>query len=362
MRVHQLGHGLIPGDAVSFHTLEIDRRLRAWGLEAHIFAGHVDPAYQALAQTDDRFMSFLEAPDDLLIYHYSIYNPNYRLFQAARGRKVLVYHNVTPPRFFRKWDRSLEALCDAGRWTLAALRDCDLALGDSDFNRRELVELGFSPERTGVLPIFLAQEALEQEPTNGPLLERLRDSGGVNFLSVGRIVPNKAVEDLIRVFFVYHRSINRRSHLYLVGSRYVTAYNQALDALVETLDLQDSVSFTGLVSLTDLKTYYQAADLYLIASHHEGFCVPVLESMYFGVPILARKAAATPETLGDAGVLFSRLGYAEVAEMAHLLLTDQALRERVVAHQRERLEDFAPCRVEAQLRELLVNLEILAPL
>jgi len=358
VRVHQIGHGLIPGDAISHHTIQIHRRLCAWGLDARIFAGYVAPEYQTLAQSDDQFQPFLEAPDDLVIYHYSIYNPNIRLFQAARGRKVLIYHNITPSHFFRKWDRSLEALCDAGRWALTGLRGCDLALGDSDFNRRELVELGFAAERTGVLPIFLSQSAFETEPINQALLETLRGHDRVNFLSVGRIAPNKAIEDIIRIFYVYHHAINPGSHLHLVGSHYVTLYHRELDALVKALGLQDSVTFTGLVSLSDLKTYYQAADLYLIASHHEGFCVPIIESAYFGVPILARKTSAIPETLGDAGVLYTRLGYAEVAEMAHLLVTDRDLRNKIIAGQRERLQDFAPDRVEARLRDALIRLGI----
>lgn len=359
MRIHQLGHGLIPGDAITYHTLEIDRRLRAWGLETRIFASHVHPEYQDLAQTDAGFAPFVDAPDDLLIFHYSIYDPNYRLFQAARGRKVLIYHNITPPRFFRGWDRGLEALCDSGRRVLAELSDCDLAVGDSDFNRRELVEFGFPAERTTVLPIFLMQKALEEVPDNPHLLGRLRQGGQTNILFVGRVVPSKGIEDLLRIFYVYHQAIDPDSHLCLVGSRYIAAYDEQLDALVEALRLQDHVTFTGLVSLSDLKTYYQAADLYLHASLHEGFCVPLLESMYFGLPVLARKAGAVPETLGNAGVLFTHLGYQEVAEMAHLLVSDQDLRAQVIARQRERLQAFAPSHVEAKLRDLLVGLDVL---
>jgi L-malate glycosyltransferase len=359
VRVVQLGHGLIPGDAVSDHTLEFDRRLRAWGFGTSIFAATVSPEFRAVAQTDDRFEPAAVGGDDLLIYHYSIYDPNYRQFIAARCRKMLVYHNITPSRFFQDWDRSLAAQCEAGLRVLAEMHDCDLAVGVSEYNRRELVQRGFPSERTGVLPIFLSQDAFEQVPTDQRLREQLDATGDVNWLFVGRIVPNKAIEDLLRLFWLYHRDINPLSHLYLVGSRYVASYAAFLDGMVREGGLEDSVTFTGLISRSHLKTYYQAADLYLHASHHEGFCVPLLESMYFGVPILARKAAAVPETLGSAGVLFTRLGYREVAEMAHLLLTDQALRQQVIARQRERLLDFHPSRVEEELRRSLVSLGLL---
>jgi len=139
----------------------------------------------------------------------------------------------------------------------------------------------------------------------------------------------------------------------------VPAYSTALEALVANLGLGDAVRFPGRALGGTLKAYYQAADLYLCASHHEGLCVPLVESMHFGLPILARKAAAVPETLGDAGVLFTRLGYVEVAEMAHLLLTDEALRSQVVAKQRERLQDLTPSRVEAKLRHILARLGVL---
>lgn len=353
MNVFQLGHGVIPGDAVTVQTLEIDRRLQAWGFKTMIFAQYVDSQFCHLARPDTEFSRYLDREHDLLIYHYSIYTPNVRLFRAFRGPKILIYHNITPPRFFRRWDRRQELLCDAGRRTLAGLKSCTLALGDSDYNRQELIEAGFAPERTGVLPIFLQVEDFERVRTDERLLERVHADGEVNFLSVGRIVPNKAVEDVIRVFYVYNRYINTRSRLFLVGSRYLPAYDAQIDALVEMLGLTGAVVLTGRVSLSVLKTYYQAAHLYLTASHHEGFCVPLVESMYFDVPIIARQAAAIPETLGDAGVLFTRLGYIEVAEMAHLLVTDTGLREQMISTQRQRLHTFTPERVESQLRAVL---------
>jgi glycosyltransferase involved in cell wall biosynthesis len=200
-----------------------------------------------------------------------------------------------------------------------------------------------------VLPNFLQVGNFDSVPANQRLLRQLRADDGVVFLTVGRVVPNKAIEDVVRIFYVYHRYVNPNSHLYIVGSRYLPTYDGEIDALVEALNVSDAVTLTGRVPLSDLKTFYQAADIYLTASYHEGFCVPLIECMHFGVPILARKAAAIPETLGDSGVLFNRLGFAEVAEMAHLLVTDEGLQAQVIDKQRERLRSFAPDRVEEQL-------------
>ena len=359
MRVHQMHFGFIPGDAISNHMLEIDARLRAWGFESHIYAQHIAPEMQDRARPDYDYLAYLHSTDDLLIYHYGLYSPTVRYFQATRARRMLVYHNITPARYYRGWNRELELLCDVGRRTLPSLRDCDLALGDSEFNRRELIAAGFDESRSDVLPIFLAQARFEVLPLNRPLLDQLRAKDAVNILAVGRIAPNKAIEDVIRIFAVYHRAINPHSRLLLVGSRYLPRYDAALDALVADLGLEGAVTFAGLVSDADLKTYYQAADLYLHASQHEGFCVPLIESMYFDLPILARKAGAVPETLGQAGVLFTRLGYEQAAEMAHLLISDPDLRAQVVARQRERLQDFSPARVEAKLRDILARLHLL---
>lgn len=353
MRIYHLGHGVIPGDAVTTHTLEIDRRLRTWGFESEIFAQHVAPDFQHLARPDTEFLSYLGRKDDLLIYHYSIYTPNVQLFHEFQGRKILIYHNITPAHFFKRWDRRQELLCDMGRRALADLKSCDLGLGVSEYNRQELVKAGFSPEHTGVLPIFLQVKDLDNMQTNARLLERLRADDAINFLSVGRIVPNKAIEDVIRIFYLFHRHINSCSRLCLVGSRYLPAYDAQIDALVKSLELSDAVILAGQVSLSDLKTYYQAAHLYMTASYHEGFCVPLIESMYFGIPIIARQAGAIPETLGDAGVLFTRLGYIQVAEMAHALVSDADLRTQVIATQRKRLDTFVPARVEEQLRAAL---------
>ena len=356
MKVHQIVYGAMAGDAITTHMLEIDARLRAWGLESDMFAHYVAPEMADRVRPDREYAAFFHEPDDLLIYHYGLYALSVRYFQVTQGRRLLIYHNITPAHYFRGWDRKQELLCDVGRRTLSSLSDCDLALGDSDFNRRELVAAGVPAERTGVLPIFLPQENLEAISTDHNLLDRLRGTGAVNFLTVGRVVPNKALQDVIRIFGVYHRAINSRSRLYVVGSRYLPAYDAALDALVADLGLDKAVVFAGRVSDVALKTYYQAADLYLVASHHEGFCVPLLESMYFGVPVLARKAAAIPETLGEAGVLFADLGYEQVAEMAHLLVTDDALRDQVIFKQKERLHELRPEQTEAELRRALSRL------
>lgn len=355
MRIHQLTFGMIMGDAISHNILATDARLKRWGFETAIYAQHVAPQLQERILPDSEFIQYLENEDDLLIFHYSIYSPNTRLFKAFRGRKMLVYHNITPAEFFAGWDAQQAALCQMGRQALQTMTACDLAIGDSDYNRQELVEAGFDPAKTAVLPLFLTLPI----PDKNGRHENLEPQKGTTWLTVGRVVPNKAVEDVLRIFAVYHRAINQNSQLIVVGSRGLTRYVQALDQLILDLDLQNAVHSIGHVNdPEEMKRYFEAGDLYLTASLHEGFCVPLLESMAYGLPILARHSSAVPETLSGAGIMFTELGYEAAAEMGHILVSDSAVRQQVIQRQYDRLAELSQDKAEAGLRAMLGRLGI----
>lgn len=362
MIIHQIGSVLCYGDAVTNHIIEIDRRLSAWGFATRIYGSNVDAAPVDKAQPDRKYEPFLASSDDLLIYHYSAYCENHVLFQRSQNRKVLVYHNITPAEFYRPYDTKYEKLCSRGRQVLRQLAECDLALGVSEYNRQELVDAGFDVEQTGVLPLFLSTDDLAKTPRNEGLFELLTDGDTTNILFVGRIAPNKAFEDLIKVFFHYHRYLNPNSRLYLVGARFLRPYDRQLERLVDHLGLADSVVFTDRIALSDLKTYYEAADLFLCTSRHEGFCIPLLEAMYFQLPILARAKSAVPHTLGQAGVRFHHLEYSVLAETMQLLMMDRSLRDQIISTEQQRLVDFAPAQVEVKLREHLKAVGLAVPL
>ncbi|MEZ4593427.1 MAG: glycosyltransferase [Chloroflexota bacterium] len=350
MRIHQLTFGLIPGDAVSNSTLAMDAQLRMWGFETAVYAQHIAPELKTRALPDAQFIPLLDSSDDLLIFHYSIYSPNVRLFQAFSGRKVLVYHNITPAKFFTGWDNHQAALCNMGRNVLKTITHCDLAVGDSDFNCQELIEAGFDPAKTAVLPLFLT---LPEPMGNGRAASKI-----ATWLTVGRVAPSKAIEDVLRIFAIYKHNINPNAQLFIVGSLSLTSYVAALKLLIDDLSLTSSAHLMGLVSNSELEAHYRQADLYLTASQHEGFCVPLLESMVYGVPILARHSSAIPETLGEAGILFHELGYEAVAEMAHILISDPVIRQQVIETQYQRVAHFNPKQAAASLRAVLHRLGI----
>ncbi|RPI53918.1 MAG: glycosyltransferase [Chloroflexi bacterium] len=353
MRIHQMTAALVYGDAITNDILEIDARLKAWGHESRIYGEHIEPRLAHLGRPQAEYEPFLGKRDDVLIYHYSLYTSNLELYRRSSQRKLVVYHNITPPEFFHGYHRDMEAKCRIGRQALPQLQGCDLAVADSDYNRRELVQAGIPADRTDVLPPFMNLAGLSGAACNPALAGRLRQAGTANLLFVGRVAPNKALEDLIKVVHCYRQAIDPHVRLWLVGAQPMPVYARFLQRLIVQLGLAGVVELAGQVSLPDLKTYYQAADLFVCASRHEGFGVPLLESMAFDVPVLARSSTAVPDTLGQAGVLFHGSDYGAIAEAVHLLLTETGLRRRVIDRQRRRLGEFAPEQVEARLRQAL---------
>jgi glycosyltransferase involved in cell wall biosynthesis len=355
MRVHQICARLQFGDAVTGQVLSIHETVSSWGWESFIYATAHD---ERMATYDDGLKAYRKGPmrsrDDILIYHLSVYDENHKLYLDSRNRKVLAYHNITPQEFLTPYDPHLAEVCRRGRELMPRLRDCDLALGDSEYNRLELVEAGFPAEKTGVLPIFVDTGALGGE-YNRALCEELRD-GRVNLLFVGRMVPNKRVEDLIDLFAVYNRRVNAYSRLLLVGTTWSVAYNAELARRIRKYGLQGAVSIPGWswgVSDEDLRAYYRAASVFVTCSMHEGFCVPLVESMFFEVPILARASAAVPFTLGGAGMTFRDMDLPLLAEATGELANNEELRAALVQKGRRRLEDFDPARTSEALRSYL---------
>jgi glycosyltransferase involved in cell wall biosynthesis len=270
----------------------------------------------------------------------------------SRGR-VLQYHNVTPARFFAPYAPSLFRLASLAREELANLAPAtDLALGDSAYNRQELDELGFT--RTAVMPIAVDTGRLTSAPPH-PALDELLDDEFVNFLFVGRIAPNKKIEDHIRLAEQYKRYIDANYRFIFVG-RYdvVPRYYSAIRALMaEYQMLPERFLFTGPVPDSELAAYYRASSVYISLSEHEGFCVPLVEAMAMDVPVLAYSAAAVPDTLGGAGVQFAPKDLEYAAELLGMLAFEDSPREEVLAGQRRRLHHFGDAAIQQRLASVI---------
>ncbi len=351
MRVHQIVPRLDAGDAVSHQALSIHFLLRRWGVDSRIYATGRDELGKRYAAPDRDYLPFMGRKEDLLIYHYLLYCGNVEMYLRSRNKKVLIYHNITPAEHYRDFHLPLYRDCLRGREMLPQLNCCELALGDSEYNRRELLAAGFSEDRTGVLPICPTTDRLDGVRVDREVLKRLSD-GKVNLLFVGRIVPHKKVDDVIRLFACYFRGVNAQSRLLLVGEP-IMSYYTALSLQVRRLGLEDRVAFMGKVKDGALKACYLASHYYISMSEHEGFCVPILEAFHFGLPVLAYAAAAVPETMGGAGVLFDRKDFPLLAELLGRLDRDEVTRRRIVEAQRQRLRDFDHQEFERKLRRIV---------
>jgi glycosyltransferase involved in cell wall biosynthesis len=333
--VHQVLAKLADGDAIGHEVLGIQRVLQRAGYESEIFVEVADAAVARLTY-DYRALRDFSHRDNVLIHHFSVGSDASRLAYSLPDRMMLVYHNITPAEYFVSFHLPLARFCYLGRRELRAYaRRCVLALGDSEFNRLELEATGFP--RTAVLPVVPGFSHLDVAPSQA--ITTMFDDDWTNILFVGRMVPNKRIEDVIRFFHAYQTNFNRRSRLFLVGSKSgLDLYVDALVQLIHDLGQQQHVLLTGHVSNAELTTYYNVADLFLCASEHEGFCVPLVEAFYKQVPVLAYAAAAVPSTMDGAGVLYESRDPMYVATIMDDLLSDVRAQEEVVRGQSMALE------------------------
>ena len=353
MRIDQWVPALHRGDAIGDSARLMRDAFRAWGHAADVYALELDEDLQGDGVPFSRWTP--GGPGDVVILHYALPSPLSAALEGHRGKRVLLHHNITPPGFFLGHDPEMVRICAIGRQEFRRLAPhVDLGLADSEFNRRELEEAGFA--RTGVLPIYLDFRRYHERPS--PVLRRMLDDGRTNLLFVGRLAPNKRPEDLVRLATYWKRFISPDVRLLLVGKLpRRRAYHDALQSFYYELGFTPAeVVLTGHVDHAELLACYAEADVFVSASDHEGFGVPLVEAMLMDVPILAYRAGAVPDTLGDAGVQYTEKRVDEVAEMAWRLATDAALREAVLAGQRRRREAFAPAAVEAALKGYVESL------
>ena len=328
--------------------------LRGLGHDADLYALTID---DDLTGDVRPFSDPAATRGDLTIFHFALPSPMTAAFASLNGGRILQYHNVTPAAFFAPYDPGLFRLASLGREELRTLvGHVELALGDSEYNRQELEALGFAP--TGVFPIAVDTSRVTRR-VDRPALDRILDDGLVNFLFVGRIAPNKKIEDHIRLAELYKRYVDAYYRFIFVGrTDVVPRYYSTVRALMAELRLlNDRFVFTGAVPDEELAVYYRHAAVYVSLSEHEGFCVPLLEAMAADVPVLAYAAAAVPDTLGGAGVQFAPKDLEYAAELLGALAFDDDLRARVVAGQRRRLADFGDARITRDLANVIHQLE-----
>lgn len=352
VQIHQILAGYADGDAISNEAILLRDIFRRWDHSSEIYADpvHVSPSLMADCRS---LANYTAQPGDVCLHHYGIASPAAGVFLASAAKKILVYHNITPAEYFAGFDDAVAGqLREARRILRAVAGRSDAVWTVSRFNAAELASEGI--EGVKVFPLLFAPARADLAPE--PLIIKKFAGSLKNILFVGRLAPNKRVEDLIMAFAWYHIAINPFSRLIIVGSKRSAArYYTMLRMLIGDLNLPN-VCFEGFAAPAGLEAYYRVADLYVSTSAHEGYCLPLVEAMAHGIPVIARDAGGTPEAMDGAGVLYENLDPAELAVLMDRVLTDRALRGEILASQQERVQRARARDLEAEVKALMAGM------
>ena len=351
--IHQLVHTLSYGDAISGEVIALRRCLQQLGHSSEIFAINTHPNYRG--QTRDYRDIETVACDEVWL-HYSIGSPLNEIYRnLKRSQRTLVYHNLTPAHWFAGVNPRIVRDIESGIAELAALcRLSDRLLADSSFNAGELSSLGVHAQ---VLPLPLDPLRWQVEANPG-IAQLVKRESGLQILHVGRLAPNKCIEDIIRSFYFVHHHLRPNSRLWLVGIDIDTeVYSFSLKRLAQELKLDQAINFCGCLADSEVRALYESCSVYMCMSEHEGFCLPLLEAMHFGLPIIAYESSAIPETVGSGGVLVNRKSPAELAELVVELSENSQLRKKVIQAGQVRVAELSYQRFCDAIAQLLQSNE-----
>ncbi|MCP5103109.1 MAG: glycosyltransferase [bacterium] len=324
------------GDAVGNSTLSLHRFLEEKGIESRIISLTIDECMKDKAVF---FKDYKENPNSLKILHYAIPSELTDFFLETKGKKAMIYHNITPPHFFTDFSDDFVRFTNEGRVHLERLNNCfDIAVADSTYNAGDLTALNY--KNVKVSPLMVKLEDYDT-PHSRAYFNLLKDERK-NIIFVGRISPNKKIEDLVKVLFFYKKYLSPSIRLIVAGNtRTLPKYFNAVRDMASRFYLTaEDILFTGHIPFDELLAVYRLGDVFLSMSEHEGFCLPLIESSYFRVPVVAYDAGAVAETLDGSGILFKEKRAEVVAGLVEQVLEDQPLREKLKNLQAKRIEKY----------------------
>ncbi len=333
--VDQFCAGFAAGDAISNEALIIQDFLRRQGYQSDIYSENFA---EKDASRVRHYSNYRPGPESILIYHYSFFTRMLDRLPRLTGQKLMIFHNITPGKYVRPYNRRLADALDQARESLRELQPhFSRIITVSNYNAGELRKLGY--DNIAVKPVFFPRPEKHREHVALPYLQ----PGNTNIVFVGRIFPNKMHQDLIKSFY-FLKKIQPDAKLICVGSFHpgVRAYTAEIRNLITELNLNRDVVFTGMVSDQEVMACYDASQLFFSMSDHEGFCVPLAECMHMEIPVVARAAAAVPETLGSGGILISGRDYPAIAETLSFVLESEEIQENVRQGQKEQIKKLDP--------------------
>lgn len=354
-RIFQIVSSLNYGDAVGNDVMTIQRFLREKGYKTGIFTNHI---HQRIPKGTAFSMGKLPKlrEDDVIFYHFASEDPLSDFIKNAPCKVILRYHNVTPPHFFKGFDANAERNTKKGLHQIKELAPyIDYGIVVSEFNKSDLREMGYTCP-IDVAPILIQFDDYKKTPSEEVVNEY--SDGKTNIVFVGRMAPNKKVEDVISSFAEYKKTYDKDARLFLVGNYSEgDKYYQFLVKHIKKLGVED-VIFPGHIPFDEILAYYSIADVFLCMSEHEGFCVPLVEAMFFNVPIIAYDSCAVPNTLNGTGVLIENKKWSDIAEQMHKIVADEDYKKNLLAGEQKRLQDFDNEAIGNQIVEYINGMSI----
>ena len=317
----------------------------AQGYQSDIYYGNASPDRLEFGYPVSRLGEH-SASGRVLLYQLSIGSGVADIFRERGERKFVNYHNITPADLLEAW---MPEVGEEVRWGRAQLRDLapvtEFAIADSGFNERELRSAGYRSTATVPLLIDLDSFSGSPDPVLAGRLAEAESTGwhrpalrGQGLAPQGPGRSDQGPGHLPPAL----RSPGPPAHRGRIDQRRVLGGPRAVRRGARA-DRRRGVR--RVVTHEELIAYYAAADVFCCLSNHEGFCVPLLESMYHRLPIVAYTNTAVPETVQGAGLVLPDKEPARVAAAIDRVVGDDRLREVLAAAAAERVETFALPRV-----------------
>ncbi len=360
MRVLQILPSVCRGDTISNDALEIYGELSDHRIRTHIYAEHIGPGISSRRVSRMEELPVLKK-EDVIIYHLSTESGMYEHIQEIRknyGCNIIFrYHNITPPDYFEPFSKDMAQRCYMGLEEARKIREIPtLVLTVSDYDRAQLRKIGYSCPIMILAPLVpLAEYTIDPAEE---VMNRYPLNEYINLLSVGQIVPHKRIERLMDIYDSYRRTVDDKARLFLVGSTMeVPEYYEYLENYRRKLGYhEDEIIFTGHVAFNEMIAYYRIADVFLCMSEAEGFGMPLVEAMYYQVPVLAYEAGAVPETLGGSGVLLPTSQPGDVADVIRTIIKNPRSKGQILAGQQRRLETFIESSPRKELLKVIESM------
>lgn len=348
IRINQFHSGSAFGDAVTNSLIYTKKILEELGFESHIYCEHVA---LELSHEIEHYLNYKTNEDNILLLHHSMGHDLDEWILSLKDKIVLVYHNITPENFFSKespfYHYSLK-----GREQLNMFKRISIgAIGDSKLNTDELLEYAFDEKRTKIIPLLIDFDKVKNHNWNPILFDE--NTKEFNILFVGRVAPNKGQYELIIMYKIFRELFTFPSKLYLVGGLSGDEYENKVRSLISEYNLEAEVILTGKVSYDDLYSYYRLSDVFVCLSEHEGFGVPLIESMIFDLPIVAYDSSNIRNTLNGTGILFKEKNLEYIAGFISLLAKNKSLRREIIKIQRRNLLNYQFDNIKYELAKFL---------